>query len=254
MYGKGRYRDEDVGKSAGGKQEAIRAEGQGAGVSAWTEQIGKADHLSLIHILDKYFPDIPVYLLNKECHGAWVNSAALEMFGITKDTPDPVNGAYERFENGEPNGYLHEMAAINMQEKIFEFLNDEELAEYAKTFIRTANKYGITSLGDVAGTSPMRESAYKLIEDRGELTARIHFYPLFDAGLEQVLEKQQQYNSPKLRCNGVKTFIDGTPQGYSGYMLEDYSDRPGERSCAMIEPEEFIHQVCDCLLYTSRCV
>ena len=212
---------------------------------AWDPLLWPGQKTPTKESLDKYFTDIPVYLLNKECHGAWVNSAALEMFGITKDTPDPANGAYERFENGEPNGYLHEMAAINMQEKIFEFLSDEELAQYAKTFIGTANKYGITSLGDVAGTSPMRESAYKLIEDRGELTARIHFYPLFDTGIEKVLEKQQQYNSPKLRCNGVKTFIDGTPQGYSGYMLEDYSDRPGERSCAMIEPEEFIHQVCE---------
>lgn len=212
---------------------------------AWDPLLWPGQKLPTKKSLDKYFSDIPVYLLNKECHGAWVNSAALEMFGITKDTPDPANGAYGRFENGEPDGYLHEMAAINMQEKIFEFLSDEELAEYAKTFIKTANKYGITSLGDVAGGSPMREAAYKIIEDRGELTARIHFYPMFDTGLEKILEKQQQYNSPKLRCNGVKTFIDGTPQGYSGYMLEDYSDRPGERSCAMIEPEEFIRQVCE---------
>lgn len=195
--------------------------------------------------LDQYFPHTPVYLLNKECHGAWVNSAALKMFGITKDTPDPQNGYYGRFEDGEPDGYLHEMAAIEMQEKIFEFLSDEELAEYAKTFIKTANRHGITSLGDVAGGSPMREAAYRIVEDNHELTARIHFYPMFDIGLEAVLEKQKQYNSPRLRCNGVKTFIDGTPQGYSGYMLSDYSDRPGERSCAMIEPEEFIKHVCD---------
>lgn len=195
--------------------------------------------------LDKYFPNTPVFLLNKEGHGAWVNSAALEMFGITKETPDPPNGYYGRLENGEPDGYLHEIAVMDMQEKIFEFLSDEELAEYSKTFIKTANKYGITSLGDVAGGVPMRERAYKIVEDGNELTARIHFYPMFDTGVEEVLKKQCKYNSSKLRCNGVKAFIDGTPQGYSGYMLEDYSDRPGERSHPMIEPEKFINQVCD---------
>lgn len=90
--------------------------------------------------LDKYFPDTPVFLLNKECHGAWVNSATLRKFGIDKNTPDPVNGSYSRFEDGEPDGYIHEMAAVSMQEKIFDSISDEEMAEYSKVFIASANK------------------------------------------------------------------------------------------------------------------
>lgn len=195
--------------------------------------------------LDKYFPDTPVFLINKEGHGAWVNSATLRLFGIDANTEDPLNGSYGRFENGEPDGYLHEMAAVNVQSKIFESISNEEFAEYSRTFIRTANRNGITSLGDVAGVGPVSCEAYKLLENKGELTARIHFYPFFDEGVDAIREKMQKYNSLRLRCNGVKTFIDGTPQGYSGYMLEDYSDRPGERSQPMIEPEQFIQQVCD---------
>lgn len=212
---------------------------------AWDTLLWDDQKLPTKRSLDKYFPETPVFLLNKECHGAWVNSAALDMFGITKDTPDPLHGYYGRFEDGEPDGYLHEMAAIELQEKIFASLSDEELAEYAKTFLAMANKHGITSLGDVAGGSPMRENAYKIIEDKDELTARINFYPLFDTGVEEILEKQKVYCSEKLRCSGVKTFIDGTPQGYSGYMLDDYSDDPGNRSNPMIEPEEFIRMVCE---------
>lgn len=212
---------------------------------AWDPLLWPEQKLPTKCSLDKYFPKTPVFLLNKECHGAWVNSAALEMFGITKETPDPIHGYYGRFDDGEPNGYLHEMAAIKLQEEIFKALSDEELATYGKAFILTTNKYGITSLGDVAGGSPMREAAYKIIEDKNELTARINFYPMFEDGVDMIREKQQVYNSARLKCNGVKTFIDGTPQGYSGYMLEDYSDRPGERSFPMIEPEEFIRQVCE---------
>lgn len=212
---------------------------------AWDPLLWPGQKLPTKLSLDKYFPDTPVFLINKEGHGAWVNSALLNMFGITANTPDPVNGQYGRFENGEPDGYLHEMAATEMQQKIFDFLSDEELAAYAKTFISIANQYGITSLGDVAGIAPMREDAYKLIEDKNELTARIHFYPLFDTGIDRVLEKQKLYNSGKLKCNGVKAFIDGTPQGYSGYMLEDYSDCPGEKGFSMIEPDKFVKQVCD---------
>ena len=195
--------------------------------------------------LDKYFPDTPVFLINKEGHGAWVNSATLRMFGIDENTLDPPHGSYGRFENGEPDGYLHEMAAMNVQSRIFESISDEELAEYSKVFIESANRNGITSLGDVAGVGPLKGEVYKLLEDAGKLTARIHFYPMFDEGVEKVLKMKETYSSAKLRCSGVKAFIDGTPQGYSGYMLADYSDRPGERSNPMIEPEKFIRQVCD---------
>ena len=44
--------------------------------------------------LDRYFKNTPVFLLNKECHGAWLNSEALRRFSITRDTPDPENGSY----------------------------------------------------------------------------------------------------------------------------------------------------------------
>ena len=195
--------------------------------------------------LDKFFPNTPAFLINKEGHGAWVNSATLKMFGIDSNTKDPVNGAYGRFGNGEPDGYLHEMAAMNVQSKIFESISDDELAEYSKVFIDSANRNGITSLGDVAGVGPLKGEIYKILEDKGELTARIVFYPMFDEGVESVLEKKKKYSSARLKCGGVKAFIDGTPQGYSGYMLEGYSDCPEEKGNPMIEPDKFIQQVCD---------
>ena len=68
------------------------------------------------------------FLINKECHGAWVNSATLRMFGIDKNTPDPLNGSYSRYEDGEPDGYVHEMAAVKMQEKLFETITDEAVS------------------------------------------------------------------------------------------------------------------------------
>lgn len=210
---------------------------------AWDSLLWDKQVLPTKRTLDRYFPDRPVFLLNKECHGAWVNSEALRRFGIGRDTPDPENGSYERLQDGEPSGYLHEMAAIQMQEKIFKTISDEAIAEYSKSFIDKANRYGITSLGDVAGGAPMREGAYKILEDDGRLTARIHFSPLFDEGVEAILAKKRRYNSSLLQCSGVKAFIDGTPQGHTGYMLEDYSDEPGNRSQPMIEPELFKWQV-----------
>ena len=63
---------------------------------AWDHFIWPGQKLPSRESLDRYFPDTPVFSLNKECHGAWLNSEALRRFGITKETPDPPGGKYFR--------------------------------------------------------------------------------------------------------------------------------------------------------------
>ncbi|MDT7643303.1 MAG: hypothetical protein QOC75_303, partial [Pseudonocardiales bacterium] len=62
-------------------------------------------------LLDAVEPDRPVYLVNRDHHGAWVNSRALELAGIDRHTADPVDGRIERDADGVPNGMLQEGAA-----------------------------------------------------------------------------------------------------------------------------------------------
>lgn len=64
--------------------------------------------------LDKYFPDRPVVAFNDELHAIWVNSKTLEVCGITKDTVDPDGGIIERFEDGEPTGFILEQPAMEL--------------------------------------------------------------------------------------------------------------------------------------------
>src|SRR5699024_10475733 len=61
--------------------------------------------------LDAVVADRPVFLLNADHHGSWVNSEALRLAGITADTPDPADGRIERNADGEPTGALHEGAS-----------------------------------------------------------------------------------------------------------------------------------------------
>ncbi len=58
--------------------------------------------------LDAVVPDRPVFLSNRDHHGAWVNSRALALAGIDASTPDPPDGRIERTATGEPQGTLHE--------------------------------------------------------------------------------------------------------------------------------------------------
>ena len=60
--------------------------------------------------LDAIVPDRPVFLPNRDHHGAWVNTRALELAGITRDSPEPPHGRYERDADGHPTGTLHEGA------------------------------------------------------------------------------------------------------------------------------------------------
>ena len=68
--------------------------------------------------LDRIVGDRPVFLMNRDVHGAWVNSRALEIAGITEDTPDPWDGRIERDPvTGEPTGALHEGAAYTFRDR-----------------------------------------------------------------------------------------------------------------------------------------
>src|SRR6185437_5711277 len=58
--------------------------------------------------LDVVVGDRPVFLVNRDHHGAWANARALELAGITRETPDPPDGRIERDANGEPRGTLQE--------------------------------------------------------------------------------------------------------------------------------------------------
>lgn len=196
--------------------------------------------------LDKYFPDTPVFLLNKESHGAWVNSKLLEVFNITKDTPDPINGKYYREEDGSPSGYLHEAAMIPILEKIYSSISDEEIAESVKVFQKKANQYGITSVGDVSMFGISYERGYQKLEDERKLTIRIHFSKdIFDS-LDVLKKAQKVFSGPMVHFNGVKAFIDGTPMGHTGYMLEPYSDKPGFKSEPLINPDR-LYDLVTCL-------
>ena len=76
--------------------------------------------------LDAVVDDRPVAIMSEDGHSYWVNSKALELAGITKDTPDPENGAIERLADGSPSGTLRETAA-NL---VTDLLPDYTVQEY----------------------------------------------------------------------------------------------------------------------------
>ena len=214
--------------------------------SCWDHFRWPGNKLPSKKTLDKYFPDIPVFLPNKEYHGAWGNSKLFEMFNITKDTPDPKGGRFERDNDGEPAGYIHEAAMFTIIKKIVNDFDEEDVSALIKAFTQKANSCGITSVGDVSMFGITLEEAYKKLEEKDELTVRIHYSMDIESDIEKILKAQKTYSGPMVKFNGVKGFIDGTPMGHSGYMLEPYADIPDFRSEPLFEPDT-LYKIVDAL-------
>lgn len=190
--------------------------------------------------LDRYFPDRPVFLINAEAHGAWVNSLALEIAGVTADTPDPFGGEIARDENGEPTGFLYESAIKYVAAHALIFTEEQE-----KTFLRKymadAVELGITGVVDVQpyfGKDLGSLDVYTGMESDGELTVRITAAANLLGDLDEALENSKKYCTEKVRAHMLKQFVDGVITTHTALLLEDYTDAPGNRGTQLSELEK----------------
>ncbi|MDN3060992.1 amidohydrolase [Streptomyces sp. SRF1] len=202
------------------------------------------------HLLDTVVPDRPVYLVNRDHHGAWANTRALDLAGITRDTPDPVDGRIERHPDGTPSGMLQEGAMelvaylvppVTPQEQLSGLLRAQSLL----------HSHGITAwqdalLGAHASTADPAP-AYHRAASEGLLTARVRGALWWDRarGLEQIPEliaRREEFTVGLLNAHTVKIMQDGIAENHTAAMLTPYltscgcvSDNSG---ISFIEPQE----------------
>lgn len=191
--------------------------------------------------LDAVVPDRPAFLINCDHHGAWANSRALELAGITRDTPDPEDGRIERDEHGEPSGTLHEGAAELLADVLPE-TTAEELREGLLTAQRRLFGYGITGwqeaiLGEYAGY-PDVTSVYRGMVDAGEIQARTTgaLWVARDFGggsiaefVDELVRRRERYERDGLRLDTAKIMVDGVSENETAAMIDPYVG--GECSC-----------------------
>ena len=198
-------------------------------------------------LLDGLLPDRPAFILNRDVHAAWVNSAALRLAGIDAGTPDPPDGRYERDPvTGEPSGTLHEGAAYAFQDR---FVPAADGAEWQRAILAAQEHLhglGITGWQD-AWVTPEILAAYTALADDGRLTARVAaaLWWRRDAGLEQIpafLAQRAASTRPgRLLARTVKIMLDGVLENGTGAMLEPYcaghGGHPGGRGLAYVDPD-----------------
>lgn len=178
-------------------------------------------------LLDEAAPNNPVLLDDESLHSIWVNSRALEIAGITRDTKDPPGGVIDRDSRGEPIGILREIASrdiekfippvsVSGQEAAIKAATDEMLSlgivAFADASIRNDSIEGWKSF---AGSDKLKQYA------RGCIV-----WGPNSGDSENLIPMRNSYAAGRFQLDCVKMFLDGVPlEGRTAAMLEPYVAR-----------------------------
>jgi hypothetical protein len=187
------------------------------------------------HRLDDVTSGRPAYLSNRDGHGVWANTRALELAGIDKRTADPADGRIEREEGGGPQGTLHEGAA-NLVGRLLPELTIEERLTGLLLAQRHMHARGITGWQDAIVGSYLGSQdplpVYLAAAASGQLTARVEGALWWDRErggeqLPEILGRRERGRGPRFRANTVKIMQDGVAENFTAGMLEPYHDPTG---------------------------
>ncbi|MER5208335.1 amidohydrolase [Streptomyces sp. NPDC002825] len=200
-------------------------------------------------LLDSVVPDRPVLLSNRDHHGAWANSRALELAGLTAATPAPADGRIEREADGSPSGMLQE-GAIGLVARLVPPTTAEERLAGLLRAQKLLHSLGITAwqdalLGSFGGMADPSE-AYLSAAGDGSLTARVTGALWWDRerGAEQIPElvsRREKLSAGRFRAGSVKIMQDGIAENFTAAMTTPYLDGCGcataNSGLSFVDPE-----------------
>ncbi|BBY15353.1 amidohydrolase [Mycolicibacterium litorale] len=204
--------------------------------------------------LDRILPDRPAFFFAIDGHSLWANSKALEMAGVTRDTPDPIPGFsyYARDANGDPTGYILEVNAVLSLVNAVEPISPDTMGTLMEGWLPKASAAGITSVFD-AGVPPIGDDQaallrlYTDVEQRGELPFRVvasysvRSAPV-DGAVDALTAIRREVSGDLVSVDVVKIVGDGTQGGYTAWLVEPYADRPDSTGGSPLTEEQW-HQL-----------
>jgi len=180
-------------------------------------------------MLDEIVGDIPAFLVDTTLHGAWVNSAALKIAGVNKNTLDPQYGIIVRDpDTGEPTGSLIEYSAMALVGRHIPKLPIPRRMALAERGIAELNSYGVVGFSEAGSEEADLVALNRLARD-GRLNARILTRHLaVQAGsieedlrtAEEIVSLAAKYNAGRLNTFGAKIYVDGSSQNDTVAFLD----------------------------------
>ena len=189
--------------------------------------------------LNELFADIPVYLIRIDGHAAWCNEAALKLAGITSATK--VNGGEVVLKNDQPTGVLID----NAMELVFKQIPEPGI-DLKKKALMEAQKncfaVGLTSVTD-CGLPKQTILLMDSLQKARDLKMRINV--MMDPSRENFdyFLKKGPYITDRLQVRSMKLYADGALGSRGAYLLQDYSDDPGNRGILM-NNESYFDSIC----------
>jgi predicted amidohydrolase YtcJ len=202
------------------------------------------------HQLDRLTGGRPTFLLNRDGHGGWANSRALEIAGFDALTPDPPDGRFERDEDGSLQGTAHEGAADLVGAFVPKPTFEERVAGLLLAQ-RHMHERGVTGWQDAIVGSYLGSQdplpVYLAAAASGELTARVRGALWWERSrgadqLDELLGRREAGQARRFSANTVKIMQDGVAENYTAGLLEPYLDACGCQTShyglSHVDPEE----------------
>lgn len=193
------------------------------------------DGLPYHHDLSRVSPDNPVFLSHASGHSAFANAKAMQLGGVTKETPDPPGGEIVKDPQGNPIGVFRETAQGLVRRAMSHYMDertpdqvDAERRKVVELADRECISKGITSFHD-AGSSFGTIDLFKEFVEQGKLGVRL--YVMASASNDQLKEKLTDYRiigmgDNHLTVRSLKRLIDGALGPHGAWLLEPYADLP----------------------------
>jgi len=212
------------------------------GTRGWWEYQLAEGRLPTRADLDAAAPHNPVSIPGP--HYVIVNSLALKLAGVTRDTPDPQGGQVYKDSTGEPTGLLMDNAGRFIR-KFMPRASEAQQVTGMKRVLALVNSHGLTSAGDPSGS--IEDAAmYRRLRDRGLLTVRLDFSynidpaePLDKAEAElKALPRPGSDGDGLFRADEIgETGLDGAE--LTALLEHDYPGKPGYRGLQKVPTDQF---------------
>jgi predicted amidohydrolase YtcJ len=176
--------------------------------------------------LDAVSKNHPISISTVGGHFSILNSTAYEMAGVSRETPDPVGGKFDRDARGELTGGTHEKAIDLVIPKEAQEPTVEQSYEGAKSILKDCASVGLTCVYDLVDKHQIR--ALIDLNTRGELPIRMRMDAIIDLFPElNATGVHQMFGDDMLRLCGLKFFFDGAISARTAAVTEPYCDKPG---------------------------
>ena len=193
----------------------------------WNQEIWKLGRFPTAAELDGAVADRPVWLERVDGHASWANSRAMQLAGITRDTPDPAGGKIVRDAKGDATGLFID-AAQDLVMKVVPRQTEAQARVVLDRSLKEIAAMGLTSVHD-AGVNVGQDALYRQYADAGKLTVRVYGM-IGDTGADfDQLAKSgplKTYADDMYALRSVKLYSDGALGSRGAALLAPYSDEP----------------------------